>query len=59
MIAFRLNNIIKKLRKRPLLILINAYVIRPVFGDFYSKTLRIPRAINTYNHYINSVNRNN
>jgi Transposase IS4 len=57
--AFRPDDTVEKLRKRPLLTSTNAHVIRPVFGDLYSKTLRIPRAINAYNHYMNGVDRNN
>jgi hypothetical protein len=58
-IAFRPNNTVEKLRKRPLLTSTNAHVVRPVFSDLHFKILRISHAINVYNHYIGGVDRNN
>jgi hypothetical protein len=58
-IAFCPIDTIEKLRKRPSLTLINAYVIRSVFGDLHLRMLRIPRAIDAYNHYMGGVDRNN
>jgi hypothetical protein len=53
--AFRPNDTVKKLQKRPSLTLINAHIIRPVFSDLHFKILRIPRAIDVYNHHIGGV----
>ena len=42
------------MRKRPLTS-INARIIYPIFGDEIYKRLWIPKVIDEYNHYMNSV----
>ena len=46
-------------RKRLALTSTNARIVRPVFGDAVRKWLYIPTVIDSYNHYINGVDRNN
>jgi Transposase IS4 len=46
-------------RKRPSPTSTNARIVRPVFGNAVRKWLRILRAINAYNHYMNGVDRAN
>jgi Transposase IS4 len=59
-IAFPLKNeTVKKLRKRPSLTSTNAYIVRSVFRDLFAKTLKIPCAIDEYNHHMNGVDRSN
>jgi hypothetical protein len=53
------NDTVERLRKRPSPTSTNARIVRPVFGDLPAKWLRIPRAINDYNHFMNGVNRSN
>jgi hypothetical protein len=57
--AFRPDDTIEKLRKRPSLTSTNAYVVCPVFGDLHSKMLRISCAIDAYNYHMSSVDQNN
>jgi hypothetical protein len=57
--AYRPNEVIEKLRKRPSLTSTNAYVVRPVFGDSHRKLLHIPLAIDVYNHHMGGVDQNN
>jgi Transposase IS4 len=57
--AFRPNDTVEKLQKRPSLTSTNAHIVRPVFGDLHFKVLRIPRAIDAYNHHMGGVDRNN
>jgi len=57
--AYRLNETVECLRKRPSPTSTNARIVRPVFGDLVEKKLFIPRAINEYNHHMNGVDRNN
>ena len=42
-------------RKRPKPTSVNARITRPIFGDLPRKRLPIPRVIDDYNYYINSV----
>jgi Transposase IS4 len=53
------NDTILRLRKRPSPTSTNARIVRPVFGDLPAKWLRIPCAIDDYNHYMNGVDRSN
>ena len=53
------NDTVLRLRKRPSSTSTNARIVRPVFGDLPAKWLRIPRAIDDYNHFINGVDRTN
>ncbi len=53
------NDTVLRLRKRPSPTSTNARIVRPVFGDLPAKWLRIPRAIDDYNHYMNGVDRAN
>jgi Transposase IS4 len=53
------NDTIKRLHKRPSPTSVNARIIRSVFGDEPFKRLYIPRVIDDYNHYMNSVDRSN
>lgn len=53
------DNTIKTLRKRSALTSTNVYIVRSVFEDLHSKILQISKAINAYNHYMNSVDRYN
>ena len=46
---------IQRLRKRPKKILINAKIVRAVFGDELMKWLYISLAIDDYNHYMNGA----
>lgn len=57
--AYTLDQKVYRERKRPAVTSTNAYIVRPVFGDAVKKWLYIPRAINDYNYYINSVDRFN
>jgi Transposase IS4 len=49
------NDTIKRLRKRLSSTSVNAAIVRPVFGNEPYKWLYIPRVIDDYNHYMNSV----
>jgi Transposase IS4 len=53
------DDTVERLRKRPAPTSTNARIIRPVFRDLPAKWLRIPRAIDDYNHYMNGVDRSN
>jgi len=54
--AFRLKDeTVWSYRKRPAPTSTNAHIVRPVFGDLVRKWLRIPLAIDQYNHYMGGV----
>jgi hypothetical protein len=57
--AYSLKERTLRERRRPALIFINARIVRLVFGNTVRKKLYILTAINSYNHYINRVDRNN
>jgi hypothetical protein len=57
--AYFIKETISRLRKRPALTLINARIVRPVFGDAVRKWLNILLAIDAYNHRMNGVDRAN
>lgn len=54
--AYRLKEeTVLKERRRLRVTLINAHVIRPIFGNDTRRTLYIPQAIDGYNHYMGGV----
>ena len=57
--AYSLEILVERLRTRPSLTSTNAHIVRPVFGDQKKKLLKIPHAIDEYNHHMNEVDRNN
>ena len=57
--AYSLHHLVKRLRNRPSITSTNAHIVRPVFGDLQRKELKIPYAIDEYNHHMNAVDRNN
>ena len=57
--AYSLHVLIERLRTRPSTTSTNAHIVLPVFGDLKKKKLKIPYAIDEYNHHMNGVDRNN
>ena len=57
--AYSLHVLIERLRTRPSTTSTNAHIVLPVFGDLKKKRLKIPYAIDEYNHHMNGVDRNN
>jgi hypothetical protein len=53
--AYRPNDTVETLRKRPSLTSTNAQIIRPFFGVSHLQLLRIPRAIDAYNYYVGNI----
>jgi Transposase IS4 len=53
--AFTVKERVERLRRRPKISSTNAKIVRPVFGEFPNKRLFIPRAIDVYNHGMNSI----
>jgi hypothetical protein len=51
----RAKNTVIRDRKRPKSTSINTRITRSVFSDLPRKKLPIPRVINNYNYYINSI----
>ena len=57
--AYSLHILIERLRTKLSTTSTNAHIVLPVFGDLKKKRLKIPYAIDEYNHHMNGVNRNN
>lgn len=53
--AYRPDDQVVRTRKRPAETSTNAAIVRPVFGDEYTKDLAIPRLIDDYNHHMGGV----
>ena len=57
--AYTLKEMTLRNRRRPKSMSINAYIVRPVFGDAVRKWLEIPTVIDDYNYHMNAVDINN
>jgi len=53
--AYKPEDLVLRNRKRPAETSTNAAIVRPVFGDSYTKELAIPRLIDAYNHHMGGV----
>jgi Transposase IS4 len=53
--AYSPDDLVVRTRKRPAETSTNAAIVRPVFGDEYTKDLAIPRLIDEYNHHMGGV----
>jgi len=53
--AFKADDYIICIKKRPKAISTNIDITRLVFGDLHRKALLIPKIINNYNHYIGDI----
>ena len=49
------DDLVIRTRKRPAATSTNAAIVRPVFGDEYTKDLAIPNLIDAYNHHMGGV----
>jgi Transposase IS4 len=53
--AYSPDDLVIRTRKRPAQTSTNAAIVRPVFGDEYTKDLAIPNLIDAYNHHMGGV----
>jgi hypothetical protein len=53
--AYSPDDLVVRTRKRPAETSTNAAIVRPVFGDEYTKDLAIPKLIDEYNHHMGGV----
>ena len=53
--VYKEKDSVERLRKRPKFTSINARIVRPVFGNKFTKRLRIPNIIDVYNYGINRI----
>jgi len=53
--GYRPGDLVVRSRKRPAETSTNAAIVRPVFGEEYTKDLAIPRLIDDYNHHMGGV----